>query len=223
MQSTGHTSTQDLSLVPLHGSVMMYGIARSLSASGSRGWNGKIIASHAPLQVAWAANSSIAIPPHECTPHLEGRALRSTVAFTNCRSRRTLRFSRSCAIASRSRARRSLARAASAASRRSERPRPPAAGGPDVLTVEGLAPPGTLAPLQRAFIAHDATQYGFCTPGQLIAAHALLAASPRPSDDDIRPAMSGNLCRCGTYPKILSAISAVARGEFADTGGADAA
>jgi xanthine dehydrogenase YagT iron-sulfur-binding subunit len=98
-----------------------------------------------------------------------------------------------------------------------------ACDGADVLTVEGLAPPGTLAPLQRAFIAHDATQCGFCTPGQLIAAHALLAASPHPSDDDIRQAMSGNLCRCGTYPKILSAISAVARGEFADTGGADAA
>jgi aerobic-type carbon monoxide dehydrogenase small subunit (CoxS/CutS family) len=97
-----------------------------------------------------------------------------------------------------------------------------ACDGAAVLTVEGLATPGALAPLQRAFIAHDATQCGFCTPGQLIAAHALLAANPHPSDDDIRQAMSGNLCRCGTYPKILTAIRAVARGEFADTGGAGA-
>ncbi len=86
--------------------------------------------------------------------------------------------------------------------------------GTNVTTVEGLAPPGTLAPLQRAFIAHDATQCGFCTPGQLIAAHALLERTPNPRDDEIRDAMSGNLCRCGTYPKIASAIRAVADGEF---------
>jgi aerobic-type carbon monoxide dehydrogenase small subunit (CoxS/CutS family) len=89
--------------------------------------------------------------------------------------------------------------------------------GANVVTIEGLSPPGTLAPLQRAFIAHDAAQCGFCTPGQLIAAHALLGHTPHPSDDEIREAMSGNLCRCGTYPKIASAIRAVANGEFRAT------
>jgi xanthine dehydrogenase YagT iron-sulfur-binding subunit len=86
--------------------------------------------------------------------------------------------------------------------------------GATVTTVEGLAEPGTLAPLQLAFIAHDAAQCGFCTPGQLVAAHALLAANPHPTDTEVREAMSGNLCRCGTYPKIHTAIRAVANGEF---------
>lgn len=100
-----------------------------------------------------------------------------------------------------------------------------ACDGARVETVEGLAAPGAagaLASLQRAFIAHDAAQCGFCTPGQLVAAHALLERNPRPTDDEIREAMSGNLCRCGTYPKILSAIRAVAAGEYA-MGGAGAA
>ncbi len=92
-----------------------------------------------------------------------------------------------------------------------------ACDGSTVLTVEGLASPGgdaVLSPLQRAFIAKDAAQCGFCTPGQLVAAHTLLTANPRPTDDEIRTGMSGNLCRCGTYPKILAAIRAVADGEF---------
>jgi xanthine dehydrogenase YagT iron-sulfur-binding subunit len=86
--------------------------------------------------------------------------------------------------------------------------------GAEVLTVEGLAPGGgaALSPLQRAFIEKDAAQCGFCTPGQLIAAHTLLAHNPHPTDDQIRAGMSGNLCRCGTYPKILAAIRAVADG-----------
>ena len=88
--------------------------------------------------------------------------------------------------------------------------------GAAVTTVEGLAAPGALSPLQCAFIALDAAQCGFCTPGQLVAAHALLEQRPHPSDDEIREAMSGNLCRCGTYPKILAAIRAVADGKFAD-------
>jgi xanthine dehydrogenase YagT iron-sulfur-binding subunit len=90
--------------------------------------------------------------------------------------------------------------------------------GAAVTTVEGLAASGAqgaLAPLQKAFIAHDAAQCGFCTPGQLVAAHALLAQTPSPTDDQILDAMSGNLCRCGTYPKILTAIRTVANGEFA--------
>jgi xanthine dehydrogenase YagT iron-sulfur-binding subunit len=90
-----------------------------------------------------------------------------------------------------------------------------------VLTVEGLAPAGNgsgLSSLQEAFIAADAAQCGFCTPGQLMAAHTLLAHNPAPTDDEIRAAMSGNLCRCGTYPKILAAIRAVANSGRADAG-----
>lgn len=79
-----------------------------------------------------------------------------------------------------------------------------------VQTVEGLADGGALHPLQQAFITHDAAQCGYCTPGQLLAAAALLERTPHPTDDDIRTAMSGNLCRCGTYPKIIAAIRAVA-------------
>jgi aerobic-type carbon monoxide dehydrogenase small subunit (CoxS/CutS family) len=90
-----------------------------------------------------------------------------------------------------------------------------------ITTVEGLAErtqPATLTALQRAFIAHDAAQCGFCTPGQLMAAHMLLSANPHPTDDEIRHGMSGNLCRCGTYPKIASAIRAVADGQFQRAG-----
>jgi aerobic-type carbon monoxide dehydrogenase small subunit (CoxS/CutS family) len=89
-----------------------------------------------------------------------------------------------------------------------------ACDGAAVTTVEGLAAPGTLAPLQRAFIAHDAAQCGFCTPGQLIAAHALLQHHPHPTTDAIVAGMSGNLCRCGTYPNIVKAIAATADGDF---------
>jgi aerobic-type carbon monoxide dehydrogenase small subunit (CoxS/CutS family) len=79
-----------------------------------------------------------------------------------------------------------------------------------VQTVEGLAEGNTLSPLQQAFITHDAAQCGYCTPGQLVAAAALLEKNPQPTDAEIRAAMSGNLCRCGTYPKIITAIRAVA-------------
>jgi aerobic-type carbon monoxide dehydrogenase small subunit (CoxS/CutS family) len=111
--------------------------------------------------------------------------------------------------------------------------------GANVITVEGLAggrSPGgepSLSPLQRAFIAKDAAQCGFCTPGQLVAAQTLLERNPDPTDDEIRAGMSGNLCRCGTYPKIVAAVRAVADGEFEgsrkpearkpEDGGADAA
>jgi aerobic-type carbon monoxide dehydrogenase small subunit (CoxS/CutS family) len=83
-------------------------------------------------------------------------------------------------------------------------------GGAAVETIEGLASNGALHPVQAAFIAHDATQCGFCTPGQVMAAVALLRKEPMPDDDTIRRAMSGNLCRCGTYPKIALAIRAAA-------------
>jgi len=85
-----------------------------------------------------------------------------------------------------------------------------ACAGNAVTTIEGLAAPGALHPMQRAFIEHDAVQCGFCTPGQVLAAVALLSATPVPDESDIRRAMSGNLCRCGTYPRIAKAIRAVA-------------
>ena len=79
-----------------------------------------------------------------------------------------------------------------------------------VTTVEGLGGDG-LHPIQQAFIEHDAVQCGFCTPGQLLAAAALLDRTLTPTDADIRHAMSGNLCRCGTYPNIVTAIQDAAR------------
>jgi xanthine dehydrogenase YagT iron-sulfur-binding subunit len=79
-----------------------------------------------------------------------------------------------------------------------------------VQTAEGLAAGSALHPMQQAFISHDAAQCGFCTPGQLMTAVALVERTPNPSDDEIRSAMSGNLCRCGTYPRIIAAIRAVA-------------
>ncbi len=82
-----------------------------------------------------------------------------------------------------------------------------------VTTIEGLADARrtNLHPLQEAFIAHDAVQCGFCTPGQILAAAALLSDNPSPDDAAIRTAMSGNLCRCGTYPRIVLAIQDAAR------------
>ncbi len=85
-----------------------------------------------------------------------------------------------------------------------------ACDGETVTTVEGVARGEALHPLQEAFIAHDAVQCGFCTPGQVMAAVALLARDPAPSDAAIAEAMSGNLCRCGTYPKIARAIRSAA-------------
>ncbi len=80
-----------------------------------------------------------------------------------------------------------------------------AAEGHEVVTIEGLSRNGG-TPLQEAFVAEDALQCGFCTPGQIIAATALLSATPEPTSEQIRTAMAGNLCRCGTYPKIERAI-----------------
>jgi aerobic-type carbon monoxide dehydrogenase small subunit (CoxS/CutS family) len=78
--------------------------------------------------------------------------------------------------------------------------------GREVTTIEGLREHA----LVNAFVEADATQCGFCTPGQIVSASALLTANPHPSHDEIRHAMAGNLCRCGTYPKIERAIHAVA-------------
>ncbi len=82
--------------------------------------------------------------------------------------------------------------------------------GQSIVTIEGLASGESLHPLQRAFVDHDALQCGYCTPGQLMAAAALLARTGDPSAEQIRQGMSGNLCRCGTYPKIERAIEAAA-------------
>jgi xanthine dehydrogenase YagT iron-sulfur-binding subunit len=86
--------------------------------------------------------------------------------------------------------------------------------GARVTSIEGLAPDaadgGALHPLQQAFIDHDAFQCGYCTPGQILSAAALLAADPVPDDDRIREHMSGNLCRCAAYPNIVAAVRAAA-------------
>jgi len=79
-----------------------------------------------------------------------------------------------------------------------------------VITIEGLGRDGQLHPVQAAFIEHDALQCGFCTPGQILAAIALLGDNPSPNEDDVRRGMSGNLCRCGTYPKIVRAVMGAA-------------
>ena len=79
-----------------------------------------------------------------------------------------------------------------------------------VTTIEGLADGGALNRVQAAFIEHDALQCGFCTPGQVLAATALLRMQPNPTADDVRRGMSGNLCRCGAYPKIVRAVLAAA-------------
>jgi len=85
--------------------------------------------------------------------------------------------------------------------------------GKSVLTVEGLMKDETLHPLQQAFIDHTAVQCGFCTPGLLLSAKALLDAKPHPTKDEIKVAISGNLCRCTGYHQVVEAIEAVANGE----------
>jgi carbon-monoxide dehydrogenase small subunit len=88
------------------------------------------------------------------------------------------------------------------------------ADGRQVTTVEGLAPEGELTPIQKAFVEHNALQCGFCTPGMVISAHALLARNPDPTDAEIREALVGNLCRCTGYLRIIDAVRAAAeRGE----------
>jgi aerobic-type carbon monoxide dehydrogenase small subunit (CoxS/CutS family) len=85
--------------------------------------------------------------------------------------------------------------------------------GKQITTIEGIAPAGELHPVQRAFIANDALQCGFCTPGQVMAATALLERNPNPSDDEIIQGMSGNLCRCGAYRGIIRALKTVGGGQ----------
>ena len=82
--------------------------------------------------------------------------------------------------------------------------------GHDITTIEGLAKGETLHPVQQAFIDHDAMQCGYCTPGMVMSCAALLARKSDVSLDDVRAATSGNLCRCGTYPRVFEATLAAA-------------
>jgi carbon-monoxide dehydrogenase small subunit len=82
--------------------------------------------------------------------------------------------------------------------------------GREIVTVEGMAPPGGLHPLQQAFAELGAAQCGYCTPGILLASMALLADMPDPTRDEIRQALSGNICRCTGYTKILEAVELAA-------------
>ena len=86
-----------------------------------------------------------------------------------------------------------------------------AAQGGEVLTVEGLAKPGELHPIQKAFHEHYAAQCGFCTPGMIMAAKALLDENPNPTREEVKLYLSGNLCRCTGYVKIVDAIIAAAQ------------
>jgi len=87
------------------------------------------------------------------------------------------------------------------------------ADGGEVLTVEGLSNGPELHPLQKAFIKHGAIQCGFCTPGMIMAAKALLDENPNPSPEEVKEALSGNICRCAGYSNIVKAVLAAARGE----------
>jgi len=93
--------------------------------------------------------------------------------------------------------------------------------GCQVRTVEGLLQGDRLSPLQEAFVEHNAVQCGFCTPGMLISAHALLARNPHPTEAEIKEALVGNLCRCTGYVRIIEAVQAAAGGAItAEPGGA---
>ncbi len=85
------------------------------------------------------------------------------------------------------------------------------AEGSDVLTIEGIADGGKLDPIQKAFIEFDGMQCGFCTSGQIMSAKAFLMSNAKPTKDEIREAMSGNICRCGAYINIVDAIFHVSK------------
>jgi isoquinoline 1-oxidoreductase subunit alpha len=81
-----------------------------------------------------------------------------------------------------------------------------AAAGKKVTTIEGLASNGSLHPVQQSFLREEALQCGYCTSGMILSAVALLSTDPSPSDEAIMKAMNGNICRCGTYPRIVAAV-----------------
>lgn len=82
------------------------------------------------------------------------------------------------------------------------------AQGKDILTIEGMAKDGKLHPIQAAFVEHGAIQCGFCTPGMIMSTKALLDENPNPTEEEIRKGISGNLCRCTGYVKIVEAVQA---------------
>jgi len=82
--------------------------------------------------------------------------------------------------------------------------------GVEVTTIEGLARGGNLHPVQEAFVAHDAIQCGYCTPGMVMGAYGLLQRNPNPTKDEIIQGMEGHLCRCGTYGRIIQAVQEAA-------------
>ena len=84
--------------------------------------------------------------------------------------------------------------------------------GRSIVTLEGLGAPGRLHPLQEAFVAEGAAQCGYCIPGMIVGAAALLARAPKPSDAEIRAALAPHLCRCGAHPRILRAVRRTAAG-----------
>ncbi len=90
------------------------------------------------------------------------------------------------------------------------------ADGHTIETVEGLSEGGNLHPLQKAFIEHNAIQCGFCTPGMLMSSKALLKRNPQPTEQEVREALVGNLCRCTGYVRIIDAVLDVAEGEAGD-------
>ena len=85
-----------------------------------------------------------------------------------------------------------------------------AVGAKKIVTIEGLAPEGRMHPMQEAFLEADALQCGYCTPGMILGAVALLARTPNPSEAEIAAGMNGHICRCGTYPRVVRAIRAAA-------------
>jgi aerobic-type carbon monoxide dehydrogenase small subunit (CoxS/CutS family) len=86
-----------------------------------------------------------------------------------------------------------------------------AMAGKEITTIEGLAQNGKLHPLQEAFIQADALQCGYCTPGMILSSVGLLNKTPQPTEPEIRRALHGNLCRCGTYPRIIAAVQMAAQ------------
>jgi xanthine dehydrogenase YagT iron-sulfur-binding subunit len=82
-------------------------------------------------------------------------------------------------------------------------------GGDEITTIEGIGQPDHLHPMQAAFVEHDAYQCGYCTSGQIMSAVAVLSEPVGPTDDDVKHAMYGNICRCGAYPNIIAAVQSV--------------
>ena len=94
-----------------------------------------------------------------------------------------------------------------------------AVAGKDITTIEGLGTPENPHPLQKAWVDQSVQQCGYCQPGQIMSAAALLASNPKPREEDVEQGMAGNICRCGCYPRIKRAILSVARGETESAAG----